>query len=284
MNDDPTGSDPVEPTQPEPIPSEQLEPPTAEVIDDPTTETTTAAAPTAAAPTHAPPTAEAPPAYVPPAPAAGAPTQQVPVAAAAPARHRGVMVPWWGLAVVAALVVFGGGYLIGHAVGDDHDSGRSARFVVPGGGRSGNEFPFGNGNGNGNGNPFGGNGNGTNPFGGGNRGGNGNGGGNGNRNGGGNGSAPSTQSTAFLGVGVADAANGGVRVTTVVAGGPASDANIAQGAVITAIDGTKVADVASLRAAIAQHQPGETVKVTYTSNGATKTATVTLGDRNASNQ
>jgi membrane-associated protease RseP (regulator of RpoE activity) len=273
MSDDPTGSDPVEPTRPEPIPSEQLEPPTAEVTDAPTTESTAAAAPTAETPTYAPPTVEARPASVPPA--AGAPTEQVPVAAAAPARRRGVMVPWWALAVVAALVVFGGGYLIGHAVGDDHGDGRaSARFVVPGGRAGGNEFPFGGGNGNGNGNPFGGNGNGTNPFGGDN----GNGGGNGN-----GGSRPSTQSTAFLGVGVADAANG-VRVTTVVAGGPASDSGIAQGAVITAIDGTKVTDVASLRSEIAQHQPGDTVKVTYTSNGATKTATVTLGDRNASSQ
>jgi len=276
MSDDPTGSDPVEPTRPEPIPSERLDPPTAEVTGEPTTEAAPAAAPTAETPTYAPPTAEAPPAYVPPA--AGAPTQQVPVATDAPARSRGVMVPWWALGVVAALVVFGGGYLIGHAVGDDHGDGRtSARFAVPGGRNGGNEFPFGGGNGNGNGNPFGGNGNGPNPFGGGNGSNNGN-GGNGNGNGG---SRPSTQSTAFLGVGVADAANG-VRVTTVVAGGPASDAGIAQSAVITAIDGTKVTDVASLRSAVAQHQPGDTVKVTYTSNGATKTATVTLGDRNAS--
>jgi len=79
---------------------------------------------------------------------------------------------------------------------------------------------------------------------------------------------------------VADAANG-VRVTTVVAGGPASDAGIAQGAVITAIDGTKVTDVASLRSAIAQHEPGDTVKVTSTINGATKnTYALTSGDVN----
>jgi membrane-associated protease RseP (regulator of RpoE activity) len=226
---------------------------------------------------------------VPPPPAATAeipttdtPTAETPTTAAVPTatppgRSKGVMVPWWALAVVAALVVFGGGYLIGHAVGDDgHDGRASARFVGPGGGSFGRgELP----------NPFGGNGNGggnTNPFGGNGNGGNGN--GNGGNGGGNGGTSPSTQSTAFLGVGVADAANGGVRVTTVVGGGPASDAGLSQGDVITAVDGTKVADAAALRSAISDHEPGDTVKVTYTRGGAAKTVSVTLGDRNATSQ
>ena len=97
------------------------------------------------------------------------------------------MVPWWALAVVAALVVFGGGYLVGHAVGDD-GSDRAVRVVNPANPFGGNNNPFG-GNGEGVPNPFGGNGNG-----------NGNNGGNGDDGGNGNGS--SNTSTAFLGVAI----------------------------------------------------------------------------------
>src|SRR3954451_20836467 len=105
MTDTPRGDgpDPAEPTQPAPT------------LGDPTQ------------PEHLdPPVAATRPADVPPPPAATAevPTTETPAAAAVPtatppARRKGVMVPWWALAVVAALVVFGGGYLIGHAVGDD---------------------------------------------------------------------------------------------------------------------------------------------------------------------
>ena len=66
--------------------------------------------------------------------------------------------------------------------------------------------------------------------------------------------------------------------------GPAGDASITRGDVITAIDGTKVTDVASLRSAIAEHEPGDAVKVTYTREGTEKTVSVTLGDRNATSQ
>ena len=43
-------------------------------------------------------------------------------------------------------------------------------------------------------------------------------------------------------------------------------------------------DVASLRSAIADHDPGDSVKVAYTRDGSEKTADVTLGDRNATSQ
>jgi membrane-associated protease RseP (regulator of RpoE activity) len=233
MTDTPMGGghDPAEPTQPE-----HLEPPVA-----------------ATRPTDMPPT----------------PTTAVPTATAGapPVHRRGVMVPVWVLAIVAALVMFGGGYLIGHAVGDDGGDGRSsARFVGPGAGPFGRgQMPdvpgFGNG-------PFGRNGN----------------GGNGNGNGGG-GDSPAVRSAAFLGVGVANAANGGgARITTVVASGPAADAGITRGDVITAIDGTEVTNVASLRSAIADHEPGDDVTVTYTRDGTKKSATATLGDRDATSQ
>ncbi len=240
MTDTPAGGtgEPTDPTQPE-----RLEPP---------------AAPTR--PTDLPPAATAT--------ATPAPTQEVPVTAAAtdpgPTRRRGVMVPWWALAVVTALVVFGGGFLIGNAVGDDGHGDRGARVANPGN-------PFGNGN-------FGGNGNRIpNPFrpDAPNNGGNGNGNGNG-----GNGSANATP--AFLGVGVANSTDpAGVRVMTVVASGPASGAGLQRGDVITAVDGTAVTTETGLRRAIAAHQPGDDVKVTYTRNGAEKTVTVSLGDRTA---
>jgi membrane-associated protease RseP (regulator of RpoE activity) len=224
MTDTPMGGghDPAEPTQPE-----QLEPPLA-----------------ATRPTD-----------LPPAPTAAVPT----VGAAPPAHRRGVLVPVWVLAIVAALVMFGGGYLIGHAVADDGgDGGTSARFVRPGNG------PFGRGempNAPGFGGPFGGNGN------------------------GGNGNGPAVRSPAFLGIAVANAADGGgARVTSVVGSGPAADAGITRGDVITAIDGTKVTNVATLRSAIADHEPGDEVKVSYTRDGAAKTTTATLGDRTATSQ
>jgi len=259
MTDTPAGGtgDPTDPTQPE-----RLEPPAAptqpaaDVPPTPTAETTATAAPTQEAPVTA-------------VPAEGATTTTT--TTTPPTRRKGVMVPWWALAVVAALVVFGGGFLIGHAVGDDGHGDREVRIANPFGNGNGNPFA---GNGNGLPNPFGGNGNGN----GGNENGNGR---NGNGNGsGGNGSANATP--AFLGVGVATSSDpAGVRVTTVVASGPASGAGLKQGDVITAIDGTAVKTEAALRKAIAAHNPGDDVKVTYTRDGAEKTVTVSLGDRDS---
>jgi hypothetical protein len=252
MSDTPTSghepTEPIQPTQPEPTqppagPGDHLTPPAG-------------AAPTAEQPR-----------------AAAVPTTPVASTTAVdePPRRRGVMVPFWALAVVAALVVFGGGYLIGHAVADDGAGNTSARFARPGGNPG-----FGPFSGNGGGripNPFGGNGNGNGfgPF-----------GGNGNGNGG---DRPTERSQAFLGVGVANAANhGGARITTVVSAGPASDAGLTRGDVITAIGSTKVTNVATLRSAIADHQPGDHVKVSYTRDGTDKTVDATLGDRNATTQ
>jgi membrane-associated protease RseP (regulator of RpoE activity) len=259
MTDTPTGGpDPAEPTQPQPIEAERLDPPGTGAPSGPADTPPAAGTPTAETPTAETPT----PTAAPTAPVATTVAQEQ------PSRRQGVTIPLWALAVVAALVVFGGGYLIGHAVGDGgHDGRSSARFVRPGNGRFGaNQSPFGPNYGFG---PFGGR----------------NGSSNGNGNGRGNGSSPSASSQAFLGVGVSNAANsGGAQITTVVSSGPAADAGLTRGDVITAIDGTKVTDVATLRSAIAGHQPGDSVKVTYTRDGAAKTVDATLGDRNSSNQ
>jgi membrane-associated protease RseP (regulator of RpoE activity) len=285
MTDTPTdGTDePTEPTAPD-----HLAPPAA--ADAPATEPQTVETPPDATPppVEVPPTAatpppyEAPPTVEAPAMATAAPTAQVPltapVATAAPEKRRGVFVPWWALAVVAALVVFGGGLLIGHAVSDDGNGDRAVRATNPFGGNGGRiPNPFaGNGNGNGIPNPFGGNGGGGSGNGG---------GGNSNGNGNGNGGGASNTSTAFLGVGVANSTDpAGVRVVNVVASGPAAGAGLQQGDVITAVDGNAVANTAALRAAVSAHQPGDDVKVTYTRSGSEKTVTVSLGDRTSLSQ
>jgi putative serine protease PepD len=87
---------------------------------------------------------------------------------------------------------------------------------------------------------------------------------------------------AYLGVSIADAPNGGVSVGSVQSGSPADKAGLQAGDVITAVDGSTVADSAALGAAIDAHKPGDKVAVTYTRNGASHTATVTLGTRPAS--
>jgi membrane-associated protease RseP (regulator of RpoE activity) len=97
-------------------------------------------------------------------------------------------------------------------------------------------------------------------------------------------SSPSNPSTsgAFLGV-ATQQTNNGLGITQVVSGSAADDAGLQVGDVITAVDGTKVTTPAQLSAAITAMSPGDTVKISYTnSSGQSKTATVTLGNRQAS--
>ncbi|WP_275422635.1 S1C family serine protease [Actinocatenispora thailandica] len=68
----------------------------------------------------------------------------------------------------------------------------------------------------------------------------------------------------------------GALVAAVTKGGPADKAGIQKGDVITQVDGTKVPDSDTLVSVVAQHQPGDKVKVTYTRNGKSHTATATL--------
>ena len=136
----------------------------------------------------------------------------------------------------------------------------------------------GNGNGNGNNlfplNPGNGNGNGNNN--GGNNGGN-------NDNGGGSNQTPTT-SSAFLGVAVANSSDGqGVVISTVQSASPAADAGLKAGDVITAVDGTAVNSAAALASAIRAHQPGDSVKITYTRGGTSADVQVRLGNRTSAN-
>jgi putative serine protease PepD len=80
-----------------------------------------------------------------------------------------------------------------------------------------------------------------------------------------------------LGVQIADAADGGVRLGAVSAGGGAAAAGLKAGDTITAVDGKAVQDSAALAAIIAGHQPGDTLHITFRRSGEAQTVTATLG-------
>jgi len=84
---------------------------------------------------------------------------------------------------------------------------------------------------------------------------------------------------AYLGVGIADASNGGAKLTDVRQGTPAANAGLQVGDVITKVDGASVADAAALGSAIDAKKPGDSVTITYVRNGSSHTAKVTLGTR-----
>ena len=83
---------------------------------------------------------------------------------------------------------------------------------------------------------------------------------------------------AYLGVGIASAANG-VRLTQVRAGTPAAQAGLQSGDVVTAVGGRQVRAADELGTAIDAKKPGDQVTITYTRNGASHTVTVTLAER-----
>ena len=77
------------------------------------------------------------------------------------------------------------------------------------------------------------------------------------------------------GVRVATSAAGGTAPVT--PGGPADKIGIKAGDIITAFDGKPVSAPNELVALIRSHQPGDTVKITYTRAGKSTTADITLG-------
>ncbi|TQF07564.1 PDZ domain-containing protein [Kitasatospora acidiphila] len=69
----------------------------------------------------------------------------------------------------------------------------------------------------------------------------------------------------------------GVLVVSAASGGPAADAGMQPGDVITKVGSTQITDLSDLTTALASLTPGANVTVTYTRNGQTMTANVTLG-------
>jgi membrane-associated protease RseP (regulator of RpoE activity) len=283
-----------EPTEAAPTPANM--PPAEASSEAAPAEPAPAPAPEAPAPAPAPEVpAEAP--TVAAAPAAEPVTMQqptkvdeddvVPPPAGASHDRPGIFVPKWvGLvaaAIVAALVFGGIGYAIGQS--NDNSSTQAASSNTPnfpgagngripnlgGGSSSGNSNGNSNGNGNSNSN---GNSNGssqtpTNPF-----------GGNGNSSGGSSGGTTTTGNGGFLGVAIENADNG-AQVTTVQTGSAAATAGLKTGDVITAVDGTTVDSASALAGIVQQHSSGDTITVTYTRNGQSATAKVTLGSRSS---
>jgi S1-C subfamily serine protease len=73
-------------------------------------------------------------------------------------------------------------------------------------------------------------------------------------------------------------ADAGVLVVKVEPRSPAASAGITRGDIILAVDGTDVASVADVRAAIAAREPGDKVKVTVRHGDAERTLTAELGE------
>jgi putative serine protease PepD len=83
---------------------------------------------------------------------------------------------------------------------------------------------------------------------------------------------------AFMGVRVATVTGGGVLLSQVDPSGPAGKAGLRSGDVITEIDGRSVPDADTLTSLLAQHKPGDVVKVTVVrSDGSQQSVDVTLG-------
>jgi len=94
--------------------------------------------------------------------------------------------------------------------------------------------------------------------------------------------AGGTVKHAYVGIRIEDAANGGARITSVVAGTPAAKSGLKVGDVIKAFDGKAVTSANAITADVSEAKPGQTVKVTIERNGVTKQVSVTLAVQPAS--
>jgi putative serine protease PepD len=71
----------------------------------------------------------------------------------------------------------------------------------------------------------------------------------------------------------------GATVAAVTAGSPAAKAGLAEGDVITAVNGTATGSADEVTAAIAPLEPGQTVTLQVTRGGSSRTVSVTLAER-----
>jgi putative serine protease PepD len=86
-------------------------------------------------------------------------------------------------------------------------------------------------------------------------------------------------SHAYLGVQTQDVSGAGAQVAQVTAGGPAANAGLQPGDIITSVGGKAVDDSTALSTLVDAHKVGDQVKVDVTRNGAKKSLTVKLGQR-----
>jgi putative serine protease PepD len=84
---------------------------------------------------------------------------------------------------------------------------------------------------------------------------------------------------AYLGLSTAPATGGGAQVAEATAGGPAADAGVRAGDVVTEIDGEAVDAPEDVAEAIEDRSPGDRVTLTVSRGGAEETIEVTLGER-----
>jgi putative serine protease PepD len=84
---------------------------------------------------------------------------------------------------------------------------------------------------------------------------------------------------AYLGVSTAAAPDGGAEVGEATAGGPAADAGIQAGDVITEVDGDRVQDPEDVATAIEDNKPGDEIDIKVQRGGSEQTIQVTLGQR-----
>ncbi len=182
---------------------------------------------TAAAGEHAA-AAEGPPAAPPPPPGE-------------PPTRQGFYVPKWAaivaVAVVSALVLFGGGFAIGHVTAGDGGNEDRERIEL--------EFPGRNGDG------------GEEP------------------------GLPRPSSGVFLGVTTRDATGDaqGAEIVSVVTGSPAAQAGLRDGDVVTAVDGSAVTNASDLIQQVRSHESGDQMTITYSRDGNSAEAQVTVGSR-----
>jgi putative serine protease PepD len=84
---------------------------------------------------------------------------------------------------------------------------------------------------------------------------------------------------AYLGVQTQDVQGSGAQVAQVTAGGPAADAGLQPGDIITSVGGKAVEDSTALSSLVDAHKVGDQVQVQVNRNGSKKTLSVKLGQR-----
>jgi len=85
---------------------------------------------------------------------------------------------------------------------------------------------------------------------------------------------------AFMGLSTAPSPNGdGAQVGAAAPGGPAAEAGLTEGDVVTKIDGQAVRSPDDVVSTVNDHKPGDKVSVTFTRDGSEHTVDVTLAQR-----